>query len=1086
MSDHECGERESKISDEQMSNWRGKAVQVKDPPQPDYTKDPPKNWIKTTRRRDEVLYVAGHGCENPDVVFAMGALLEEDAVEERYTSFSGDRTLKEPPEYCKGMNGSILKDIIDRTGIDATSVWYTAVVKWLLPRAKRTKPDRASLKFAEPSFLDELRKLKPKLVVCMGKTVFDILCPIKIKADDIKLGIMYHKELDLHYVLVDPVHVLSSRPDYVEQMTMELTEVSTFVKQIRGVSKPKLPWRYSVLSSKKEVEDWVDNVACNHNWFAVDCEWGGNTFIDGALRTIQFCWNLEDSVVIRFMDAKGDYTMDASYEEIGAILGRHLNKSEVGYFGHHVAADFVWMRHWLNLETHKKCILDTEFAQQVLYEHVPLGLEHLTMMYTDLGKYDLDLVLWKKENPLGVGEGYAYVPDEILLPYACLRRDALVQLGDGKWERIGKLVEEKYSGEVMSLVGNEKVPCKVTNWHKTLNVGQKWYGIRFADQRSGPNGYICTKFTPDHRVLTKRGKVEVQHLVPGEDGIATPHKRLSYEQTQVILGMLLGDGGVAKRNNAWCGIHGSQSDGRHEYLKWKGTSLSNFGVTYRRVPASGCRKELVSFSTKYSPVISEFVSQFHRHTYSDHAHRRIKIDDNVLEELGPISMAVWYQDDGSLDSDNFARLYFKDVAGDAYILLNKFRELFGPDVSYYGKGCNRVFVFGSKDCSRRLWEYTYRFAHPDCAYKYGLEFRDKIVGFQVPHSDEIFYRTVDGVFEIPRNQSDILSPKQDKYRNDWRFCLTVEGSGNFLTKDGFVSNCQDVVATFRIAIILYQKLIEAGTWEYYHTIFNPFVTDTFTDFCYYGLPVDIPKLDELREVYMFARDELDTRFRKSISEEAKFLFVKECMELKEKGVEISPSEISGWLLGLLANEDGMEMLEKHVSKGIMPASAKAAIADIKQKLGAKLWPEFSPFVTHLLISDRFNIRSGPSMRRWLFEVKRFTPVKSTNQKNNCRPSMAWEKVLDMPPEVRKEYLPAVDKQTLQILGDTTKDEVIKELLNLNAVGNVLKAFLKPAEYDDEGELVRENGLRFWVCSDGRIHPNYSTFTHVMCLRSLYP
>lgn len=684
---------------------RGRPVKQDDSIQPDFEKEPPKNWIKTTRRRDGVLYVAGHGAENPDVVFALPALMEEDAVEERYTSFSGDRTLKEPPQYFKGMNGSILKDLLDQVGIDATTVWYTSVIKWLQPRAKRTKPDRAAINYATPSFFDEIRKLKPKLVVCMGKVVFDLLCPIKVRADDIKLGIMYHKELDVYYVLVDPVHILSTRPDHVEHMRMDLEEVAKFVKQSRGIEVPKIPWGYKTLRNLAEVEAWVDNVAVNHHLFSVDCEWGDNNFVDGKLRYIQFAWSLSDAVVIRFMDDKGNYVFDVPYAEVGAVLGKHLNRPEVKYVGHHVSADFVWMKHWLNLEVYRKCVLDTEFAQQVLYEHVDLGLESLTMMYTDLGKYDLDLVLWKKSNPQPDRAGYAFIPEPILEPYAAL----------------------------------------------------------------------------------------------------------------------------------------------------------------------------------------------------------------------------------------------------------------------------------------------------------------------------------------------------------------------------------DVIATFRIAFVLFQKLQEAGTWDYYRDIFNPFVTDIFTEFCYQGLPVDVELLDELREVYMFARDNLEKRFQESIRKEAHFLMAQELVRIEEEHkVGITPLDLYRWLVELKDNSEGYSMEEKTVTKGLIPAIAKKAADEIRDRLGPKLWPAFVPFLQHWWVSSNFNIRSGPAMKRWLFEVKRLTPVKCTANKAAGRSALPWEKVMAMPPDVRKDYQPATDKQTLQIYGETLNDPVIRELLDLNAVGNVLKAFLKPAEYDSDGELVRENGLRYWVASDNRIHPNYST------------
>jgi hypothetical protein len=574
-----------------MSNYRGRPVANKEPPQPDYLKDPPKR-IKTTGRRDGVMYVAGNGNENPDVMFCMTSLLEEDSVEERYASFDGGQTLKEPPQYCKGLCGGILRDLIDRSGMDATSVWYTSVIKWLLPRNKRSKPSKEALNFAMPSFMDEIRRMKPKLVVCMGKQVFDLFCPYKLKADDIKLGVMYHEELGVHYVLVDPMHLLSMRPDFVEKMAMELQEVATFVKQLRGHTIPRIETSYQYLRTREQVWEWMSTTARNYALFAVDCEWGGNTFVDGTLRTIQFSWLPGTGVAIVFRDEKGDYVMDASYEEIGALLGDHMNHPNVKYVGHHWSADSVWMRHWLKLETYQKCVLDTEFAQQVLYEHVDMGLENLTMLYTDMGKYDLDLVIWKKLHPLKDGDGYAYIPDDILLPYAC----------------------------------------------------------------------------------------------------------------------------------------------------------------------------------------------------------------------------------------------------------------------------------------------------------------------------------------------------------------------------------KDTDATLRIALTLHNKLVEDGTWEYYRTIFNPFVTDVFTEFAYNGLPVDVPQLDELRDLYMFVREKLESKFRHNIHQEAKELFVKECVELSAS-VDMEVPTIVSWVVGLLSDNH------------------ESVVNEIKTVLGAKLWPSFMPFVQHLQASSEFNLRSSTAMKRWLFDVKRITPIKSTNRKD---------------------------------------------------------------------------------------------------------
>src|ERR1044072_9191900 len=50
----------------------------------------------------------------------------------------------------------------------------------------------------------------------------------------------------------------------------------------------------------------------------------------------------------------------------------------------------------------------------------------------------------------------------------CLRYNAPVQLGDGSWERIGRLVKQRYEGTVMSVdEAGQIVPRRVTGWHAT-------------------------------------------------------------------------------------------------------------------------------------------------------------------------------------------------------------------------------------------------------------------------------------------------------------------------------------------------------------------------------------------------------------------------------------------------------------------------------------------------------------------------------------------------------------------------------------------------------------------------------------------
>lgn len=95
-----------------------------------------------------------------------------------------------------------------------------------------------------------------------------------------------------------------------------------------------------------------------------------------------------------------------------------FNRINARFIGHHFAADAPWMQHWLGIETYERCVLDTEFAQQTVDESSELGLERgIAMKYTNLGRYDQDLVMWKREHKELCKGGYGYIPSSILHPY---------------------------------------------------------------------------------------------------------------------------------------------------------------------------------------------------------------------------------------------------------------------------------------------------------------------------------------------------------------------------------------------------------------------------------------------------------------------------------------------------------------------------------------------------------------------------------------------------------------------------------------------------------------------------------------------
>lgn len=768
-----------------MSDQPRNAVLAMDEREPPY--DSPEKQPQTlTRNRhiDDILYVAGRapveGQANYDIMFIAAAVDEDEATQHSVTTF-GYR-INQPAEYLKGATG-IIKDVALRAGIDIDRCYYTSVCKWLLPRMKRAKPPVKILKWGLPILMDEIKRTKPKIIVCLGKQAFDLLSDRKIGFDDAHGGWFWSTEAQAHLYLMYAPYSLVGKPELYETFRIDFMEIARKKKLLDGEDINDLPVRYDVIRDEQSLRDWVGRMeelyddripgvpqryynAANFkatipkvvatpeahaklrqslggsgpapvlepggtdlsgncaNWhknsldpdhflFAVDCEWHGRTHVDGQLRTIQFAWTESDAVVIEFRNEQNEWSFELDhatardvgsevvqqalsskwqegetypsaatvekqrYAAVGRILAGIMNKKDVRYIGHHFSADAPWMEHWLGLNTYRRCIMDTEFAQQTVDEASELGLERgIAMKYTTLGMYNLDLILWKKDNPGKTDGGYGFIPSDILIPYSVL----------------------------------------------------------------------------------------------------------------------------------------------------------------------------------------------------------------------------------------------------------------------------------------------------------------------------------------------------------------------------------DVIAPFRAAPLIRRQLEAQQLTKYYDTILNPFVTDTFTDMCMEGLPMDVKLMDELRELFHFARRELEVRFKERVHKEAKTKLAQTVFD------EMTPEARMRVLL-CIKEGDGEKILEA--------IKRHAPMEDI---------PKWIKRVGHFVDAPNFNIRSPDMMRRWLFDVEGLEPIKTTNQKAKGLPSMAWEKVLELPADRQRLYTPAVDKQTLQILSE--QFGTLNELLDLNAVGNVCKAFLKEADtyIDDDGNEVRsENGLHQWLASDNRVH-----------------
>lgn len=124
----------------------------------------------------------------------------------------------------------------------------------------------------------------------------------------------------------------------------------------------------------------------------------------------------------------------------------------------------------------------------------------------------------------------------------------------------------------------------------------------------------------------------------------------SERQKQIVFGTLLGDGYLRPTNGnagncsyALALCHGEK---QLDYLKWKFSEFENF-VTTKEFRINNRQFHGNAPTYAFSTVSHPFLNDAHRICYCNNGKKDISIQ--WLEQLTPLSIAVWYMDDGSLN-----------------------------------------------------------------------------------------------------------------------------------------------------------------------------------------------------------------------------------------------------------------------------------------------------------------------------------------------------------------------------------------------------------------------------------------------------
>jgi recombination protein RecA len=381
------------------------------------------------------------------------------------------------------------------------------------------------------------------------------------------------------------------------------------------------------------------------------------------------------------------------------------------------------------------------------------------------------------------------IREKIGVMFGCFPYQTKVQLRGGGTELIGQLVNGQRPAEVISWnpQTNEFAPTKVvrrfkhgrnvTNFNLTDNqIGELRTAYRTLVFRY-PNAAGFNKFscTPNHTIFTPAGEISAEDLSIG-DQILVHHKgvRFSNDLQHLLLGSMLGDGSIKQESQMAAFFREEHAQEQKAYVKWKEAA---FGKLCRK-PSDN--EHGYGYSTVSLYELAQIRSKFYP------LNKRYKhVTKELLEQMNPFSLAVWFLDDGTNDRQakrgNKKTIYLHKLTEKE---CREFESVFAVKfglicrIKYYPKGASsRIAFYGAE--ADRFEEIIRPYCHKSMAYKLT---KHKGIGSALPGL-QFGTREVDEAIpcEIFEVREKFIEGKMGV-----RYNVEVENNANFLLANGAI------------------------------------------------------------------------------------------------------------------------------------------------------------------------------------------------------------------------------------------------------------------------------------------------------------
>lgn len=231
----------------------------------------------------------------------------------------------------------------------------------------------------------------------------------------------------------------------------------------------------------------------------------------------------------------------------------------------------------------------------------------------------------------------------------CFIGDTRITMANYKTKKIKDI---KIGDEVLSYDLNGKIcTSKVKNiYNNGLKTFDEWVDLQLYDYLLKSNKYhvTCTK---NHKIYTPNGYKEAGNLNVG-DYVYVHNKKISQDQSDILLGILLGDGWFVNRSKLKekslknkLEIHYSKTKSKHYddliYQLQKKFITFNSTISYRTSGYSSKENNMVNLNLGVIDVPDYFCNS------KNHLRCGFTFTEEICKHLSPLALAMFYLDDGS-------------------------------------------------------------------------------------------------------------------------------------------------------------------------------------------------------------------------------------------------------------------------------------------------------------------------------------------------------------------------------------------------------------------------------------------------------